>query len=482
MKLLKQYLIIITTLFFCIDKHIHADQFHYKNFLIGDRALGLGGSFAGIADDASGAFYNPAGLAYASSNDISGSANAIYDRTVTYKNTLSGSDFIEKSGGISPSYFGGLQKLDNLVKGLVFAFGIYVLDSDMKNQNDLIENKTLNSQGKCAIYKSDGVTPETDANGKQKYGSKTPPNVTLDRFHRTVNQQAATDLFTAALGYRLHPRLALGFGVNYLRINELAQVYQDVRTQLINCKTDGDYSNYVDSHAQNDRIHLTASALQPVIGIQYVPLDKLTIGLTFKSGGNYLSQSLEKSSEIQQIQLEETDQANVDKALGNLSQNSKVNLSSKYNSDSKSSDPLGSLPYELKLGLSLFATPRLLMTFDTDFYSDVDNSLSYSKEAVTNFSAGTEYYVTPAIPLRIGVFTNNDSRPKLKEGKKNQRDKIDYIGASLGLSWVQPSSQIGGSIIIQKGEGKAQKIINERTIQEVEATSIAFAFSASHSF
>ena len=109
-----------------------ADQFHYQNFLIGDRAIGLGGAYSGVADDASGIFYNPAGTAFALNNDVSGSANAIYQKKIVFKNTLPGHDFTENSNGTVPSFFGGLLKADSVAEGLVIAWGIYSLDSELK--------------------------------------------------------------------------------------------------------------------------------------------------------------------------------------------------------------------------------------------------------------------------------------------------------------------------------------------------------------
>ncbi len=52
-----------------------ADDNHYQSMLIGDRALGLGGAFTAISDDASGAYYNPAGLAEAPYSSLSLSAS-----------------------------------------------------------------------------------------------------------------------------------------------------------------------------------------------------------------------------------------------------------------------------------------------------------------------------------------------------------------------------------------------------------------------
>jgi len=63
-----------------------ADQQHYNNVIIGERAQGMGGAYAGVSDDASGVVYNPGGLAFAQSNDISGSANAFYNKKMKYKN------------------------------------------------------------------------------------------------------------------------------------------------------------------------------------------------------------------------------------------------------------------------------------------------------------------------------------------------------------------------------------------------------------
>ena len=79
--------------------------------------MGLGGAFGAVADDASAIIYNPAGLGFALSNDLSGSANAFYQRNVRYKKALGTKDFEEKSSGTLAPFFGGLQKLDHLLPG-----------------------------------------------------------------------------------------------------------------------------------------------------------------------------------------------------------------------------------------------------------------------------------------------------------------------------------------------------------------------------
>ncbi len=48
-----------------------ADESHHRNYLVGDRAVGLGGAFTALADDGSAAYYNPAGLADAKDESLS---------------------------------------------------------------------------------------------------------------------------------------------------------------------------------------------------------------------------------------------------------------------------------------------------------------------------------------------------------------------------------------------------------------------------
>lgn len=48
-----------------------ADESHHRNYLVGDRAVGLGGAFTALGDDGSAAYYNPAGLADARDESLS---------------------------------------------------------------------------------------------------------------------------------------------------------------------------------------------------------------------------------------------------------------------------------------------------------------------------------------------------------------------------------------------------------------------------
>lgn len=468
------------------------DQFHYNNVLIGDRAIGLGGAYTAIADDASGVFYNPAGLGFALSNDVSGSANAFYSRKIVYKKTIGTSDFEEKSNGPVPSFLGGLQKLDHIAKGLVFAFGMYTPDSELKDQDDLIPSTSLTTPSPC--IKKDASGNPVDVNGAitsdanaYQYGAARPA-VVLERFHRTSNQRGSTFFAGGALGYRISAGTAIGFGVNYMTVDELVQEYQDVRMKQSKCLASGSYINVVSQNSQNIRQYLKAIALQPVLGFQTAIFDRLSLGITMKFG-SFISQSFDQSAEIRATTLTEDDQKAVDAAGGGTVASSSSASIGQFYSVTKDQNPMGkSLPSEYRLGLAYFASTRLLLAYDAIMYGKtkagfIENSGElYQRGSILNHALGAEYYLTAAIPIRLGFFTNSDTRPKVKAGESGQADHVDYKGFSMFLAWVQPNSQVGAGGVVQTGSGDAQKIAGSTDIQKVEASSFTFAFSASHSF
>ena len=355
----------------------------------------------------------------------------------------------------------------------MFAFGIMTLDGEQKEQNDLIKEDQPQVIG----------TP-TCANGQAGQDL-------LSRYHRVVNQRASTQLYTAGVGYRMSNNFSLGFGMNYIAVDELAQVYQDV-SQSETC------NNSHTQRALNVREALSAMALQPVFGLQYVMGD-LAVGLAAKVGGSYMSQEYEVTTEGLTVQLTNSDHTSLEAANGGaIATRSSVALQRTLQ-EVESTKPMGSkYPDEIRAGIAWFGSTRLLVTADVVAYTGAKgeqdgtygkadtsatdrNRYYYERNSVLNMAAGLEYYVVPAVPVRVGVFTNNDARSDVDKKYAGQPDHVDYSGMSLFASWVQPNSQIGAGIVLQNGTGSAQKLGNA-VIQDVEATSSTFAFSATHSF
>lgn len=406
-----------------VSESARADLFHYNNLLVGERAMGLGGAFTAVADDASGLIYNPAGMAFAVSNDVSGSANAYYQRKVRYIETIGDEDFFERSDGSAAPFFGALQKLDDIVPGLALGFGIYTTDSELKNQNDLVE----------------------------------APSRGLRRFHRTANVRASTTGVTVGGAYRVTSSFSLGLSLHALFIDELVQEYQHVSY------TDGRFLT------QNIRSHLTSTGFETGIGAQYA------IG-NFSFGVNVRLRSVIAENFDDGFDLT----LNFDDRFQATGEFLPAPLQVFRNTQNK--DPLQVLPHQVRFGMAWFASARLLLTADASFNTEAkEGEARFDRETVTNFATGAEYYITPSVPIRVGLFTNNDAREELVPTKSGQRDHIDYTGVSLFFVWVQPNSQISLGTIYQTGSGEAQKTTGS-AIQDVEADSITGVFSATHSY
>ncbi len=414
-----------------VGSEAHADQFHYHNVLMGDRAMGMGGAFTAIADDASGLVYNPAGLAFSLSNDISGSANAFYQRTVTYKKAIGTQDFKEKSAGSTAPFFGGLQKVDNMIPGVAAAFGLFNRDSELKDQDDHIPTGVVEG---------------------------------INRFHRTANLRAGTSGYGAAFAKRLISSVSMGVSLVYLKTDELDQTYQDADT--ITQNEAGAQVRQV--LTRNVRQRLTASALEVGLGLQWAMTPKVSLGLNIKVP-TMISQVYENGTEETQAQSPDTK---------TWSYKWGRSITDNY----KNENPLGSWPSEYRFGVAYFATTSFVVTSDIIHFTAAKGDLAaYERQALTNFALGAEYYITPPLPVRIGYFTNKDARPKVKEGLSGQDDHVDYAGFTLFFAWVQPNSSISFGGVIQNGSGKAQKL-GDSVIQDVSAHSSTVALSATHNF
>lgn len=98
-----------------------ADDYHYINALIGDRASGMGGAYTAVADDASGLFYNPAGIVYAQGKNLSASVNAYSSLTKKYRGAILGQDWVRDSATFVPNYFGVVQPFGKAMVGFSYA-------------------------------------------------------------------------------------------------------------------------------------------------------------------------------------------------------------------------------------------------------------------------------------------------------------------------------------------------------------------------
>lgn len=424
-----------------------ADIYHYNNVLVGDRANGMGGAYTGIADDASGTYYNPAGIAFAQSNDLSGSANAYYNKTLLYKDVLGGQDYTENAGGLFSPFIGILNKLDRFVPGLVGAFSFYTSDTELMNQNDRWPTVLVGASD----------TQISATNG----------------FHRTVQVRSSTSHAAIAAGYRLSGRLSVGGAIRYTMIDELAQNFVKSTSITINRETQKIVKTK--TSYKNTRTSMSAIGVEPSVGAQMALGQSLSIGLSIRKG-TLMSQSMEQAADSLSVTKEDATEVTADTTPSASSESASTE-------DTKISNPLGSIPGEVRMGAAWFASPRLLVSGDLSYYNPAtDGKVSYlRRQSVLNYAAGTEYYVTPSIALRAGAFTNNDSRRDLVTGKTGQDAKIDFKGGSLFVAYVQPNTQLSLGAVVQKGTGKSQKLEGTTKLEDITGSITTLSFSATTS-
>ncbi len=108
---------------------LYADFYNNRNVLLGERAALMGGAYTALSEDVSGAFYNPAGLAFMDSSALSLNASLYryQDGTLKIRQTTPTQfelNHRNKSLLFLPSSFGGALKLNDST----LAFTIFQID------------------------------------------------------------------------------------------------------------------------------------------------------------------------------------------------------------------------------------------------------------------------------------------------------------------------------------------------------------------
>lgn len=259
-NLINKYSAIVVFLFLTVF-NVFADDSHYVNSNVGDRASGMAGAYTAVSDDTSGCYYNPAGIVLAPANKFSASANAINTSTKIYKDVLedtSGNtlDWKHKSFSLLPNYFGIVQKIG---QGM-FGFSYAVPESVQMRQ-------------------------------KQTFSDIQGAHI-IDKFTINLNNTDKTYLFGPSYAYRISEGLSAGATLYYY--------YRDteiITNQFIQFSSGADViANQYSSRTDN--------GIKPILGVIWDPVDNISIGFTFSK--LFL---INGDSEVQLIQNNDTDPA-----------------------------------------------------------------------------------------------------------------------------------------------------------------------------
>ncbi len=211
----------------CLGTPAVADDFHYNNLLIGDRASGMGGAYTAISDDATGLFYNPAAIVYASGQNFSASVNNFNYQTKKYEKVISGQAYERQSSALLANFFGVIKPVGKYR----FGFSYAVPDSVNEDQDQTF-----------------------DLSGGSRF------TINLNNRDNTVNLGPS---FAAELSNDLAAGITL-----YAHQREI----QLIVNQFVETATSYEWTNVY--------YELNESGMRPVIGLAWSPLDKLSLGLS----------------------------------------------------------------------------------------------------------------------------------------------------------------------------------------------------------
>ncbi|MBR6200291.1 MAG: outer membrane protein transport protein [Spirochaetales bacterium] len=468
-------LLIILGLFICSLSF--ADENHYINVFVGDRAAGLGGAYTALADGPEGVFYNPAGLAFSSSQYFSLSANAIQFKMLYYKDVYTKSDntpfnYMRYSLSFIPNFFGFIQK----AKHFTWAITVSCPDSEFYDQR---ENATI------IDYLDSGKTK--------------PINVPLN-----VNFNYKNQIYEAGPSIAFLPNKYFAIGMSaFFRYRDIQLINQSVRSFQEDADIgDGkgirprDYFETT-SNYENQRI----LGLNFQIGIQVMPIDKLSIGYSISTPFDMVDFKTNQSTQM--VGMMNSDNYSVQSWKNSVTNNT---FKAYHLAENGLFRPLY---IKQALGFCFFINKSILLTLDGYLYIPIQNldingnlvsyqwnkdtnrydtylgmgSTLYNKLNVTgNVAMGFECYITPNFPLRLGFFTNFTNSQEIKDGDVNKDDYIHLLGGSFSFGFSTSDMSVNLGAVVQGGVGKAQILSGTTNHQEVIGVTANLFISGGYQF
>jgi long-chain fatty acid transport protein len=400
-----------------------ADDNHYINMLVGDRAAGMGGAYTAVADDTAGLFYNPAGIVYAPGSSLSGSMNAYQETTTRYAAVLGGEyDWERSSGTLLPNFFGIVQPLG---KGM-FGFSYAVPNSIEEDQDQIFPN----------IATSLG---------------------TAQSFIINFNNSDNTYQFGPSYAYPISERLSVG-----------ATLYFHYRQQQRISNTILTYSG--DRLWSNAYYELEETGVRPVLGISWSPLEQLALGAS-----------------VSQIDVFDSEITMHQACLGangaTYSASSLCQSGDILNHQVIHSTLQGEYPLNINVGAAWFASDALLFAADLKYFGSAGSGVE-ARVSVTNLALGVEYYLTPRWALRGGLYSDFANTPDLQSGFSayNQAEHIDLYGVALSVGHFTRNSSLSVGFNYASGSGKAQIVSGSAVLQDVEMESLGIFMAASYTY
>ncbi len=415
-----------------------ADEYHYQTFLIGERALGMGGAATGVADEASAVFYNPAGIALMGGDAVGGnlSINAFDRRRIE-----DGYGSPAGTADLSATYRPGVPLFASAVKRI----GPRGADRVRRHAFAL---STVNPMQRRLRYEVEVFNPDTRV-----------------RESLTIDTERRATWYGPTLALRLSEAFAVGLSVFWVRQRVRHREDATSVTALTLDPSRGTYENDTafvrESLAKLDTHHLVFR-----LGGVWAPGGRWRVGLLFQPPGI----EIKDSARIMERRI----------LADTLASPAYATLAF---GDQRGLSGAAPIPWELRVGASYAPSEALLFGADLSVVGGVgsraqplrrfgdpepDPETGFVPEPgdyvvrdlwrrpVVNVSVGMEAVLGGVVPLRLGFFTDRSAAPTI-EGPTDvyQPVDIDRYGAtaSVGFRSGDYDLSLGAAVLYGRGRG-----------------------------
>ncbi len=431
MKPLKLSGILLCVLLLLFSSRSASAFYNNYQYLIGDRAAGMGGAYAALANDSTALWYNPSGLANIkhSSLNVSGNSYNYFNKT-----TAGYEEFENKSGEYQSA---DLTVKDVSIVANTVAFGFNIGD-------------------KQALAFGIFVPFQTNLTGKIDSEVDGPVYETKNQYNTYINEK----FYTAMVGYGVGVTDWLNIGVSaglgfWKFVNESHdRFYVD----------DGSDKSYMSTYERDDSKEYT---LHGGVGMQIKPTVNHTLGLYFQTPLYRLSGTYSnKTSEW---------------AIGPAFDEGAETTTTRAKDDKWGKI----MPASVSVGYSYESPGSWAFSVEAVPLFKSESA----RRRIVNYRAGMELYLTDALILRGGFFTDL-SQEKDVTATSESDEKIDYFGGCLSITVLSQSASSDGKstskfwttvgMIHREGRGDVQvtrydKNFNDSTIvkkQKISSTSM----------
>ena len=419
MSNLSRGILLSTVLLLVFGKYAAADEFHYNNLLIGDRASGMGGAYTAISDDATGMYYNPAGIAYVGDKNFSASVNTYNSQSKKYDNVIGGQPFERKSSALLANFFGIVKPVSKFKLGFSYAV--------------------------------------PDAVNEVQIQTFTNVSTSVSRFTINLNNKDNTFNYGPTLAAEISDDLSVGVTL-YVHQRE-AQLIVNQFKERIDATNSNQWTNY--------NYKLSEKGVRPILGVAWSPVEKLSLGFS-------LSQTYVLTSDaVSQTTCWDNNATAVGCPVSAPTTSIQAPKLTNFNAKRQ-------YPISTAIGAAYFASSSLIVSGDFSYHSAVTDPTFGDKVATMNAALGTEYYLSKKWAVRAGLFTNRANTPAIQAGVTNIEEHINMYGASLSLSNFSGSSSVtlGGSI--SGGKGQSQITSDPNSVQNASTLGWLLFLSSSY--